>query len=509
MKIDANKLAALSKEQKLELYDKLQAKKKLVKQRRQAFIPHEGQLPVVKCNKSIRVVTAGNGFGKTALGVNTALWAVEGFNPISAAYTKCPSFGVVVLDNPLKVKEVWLKELAKWVDLDEVEQLKNGKPYVNELVFKNGSRILFMFHEQEVAVFESLEMDWVIYDEPPPRHIFIALSRGQRTKGSSPWSLLIGTPLTSAWIRIELYEPWLAGQEPDVEFFRGTTYQNKENLAEGYIEKFSRRLTEAEKKVRLEGEFFDIGGLALAHLFKDQTHIVTKRPPTDDELVVIAIDPHPSKKHVALALAVNKRTRRYQVIGELAEKMLARSFGFALLEWSRGWQIADWVCDSLGSAEYTGGEGFKSFIEVLKYDLGIPVRATTYDEKLDEEWIERIRGALEIPVEADNFGQQVPKLQVQEHCVNLMKDIKNVAWLKFKNAVPGEDNKPKLDISNKDFLACLKYALASAAGVMKDINNDGTSIARIQKSSIKLVGSGTTSVRSRYMNKKRVSRNEY
>jgi hypothetical protein len=47
------------------------------------------------------------------------------------------------------------------------------------------------------------------------------------------------------------------GELPDTECFNMRTEDNRANLAEGYIENFARSLSEAEKKVRLEGGFFD------------------------------------------------------------------------------------------------------------------------------------------------------------------------------------------------------------------------------------------------------------
>lgn len=491
-KIDTAKLSALTKEQKLALYDKIQLKKQLDKEKRDAFNPHLGQLPVMLSEKVIRVVTAGNGYGKTALGVNTMLYAVKGYDPIKKKYTKVPTVGVVVLDNPIKVKEVWLKEIAKWYNVSKIEQLKNGKPYVNELVFDNGSRVIFMFHDQEELVFESIEIDWAIYDEPPPRHVFIGLSRGQRTKNTHPWQLIIGTPISAAWIRTDLYEPWLKGEQPDVEFFRGETQQNEQNLAEGYIQRFSRLLSENEKRIRLAGEFFDLGGLALAHLFKDDIHIVKEFQTPQHWPCIVSIDPHPQKKNVALLLAIDPRTNRKYAVKALAEKATAASFAESLHTWTSGFRVVDWVCDSLGSADLTGGDGFKSFIQVLK-DYGIRVRATTYEEKKDEEWIERIKSALDIPLEADNFGEMLPNLRVFNTCQELIKDIKNVSWLKYKNL---EEHKPKLDISNKDYLACLKYALAVSASI-KPIGQEAKPIRLGGQKTAKSV-----SIRSRYMSRR-------
>jgi hypothetical protein len=461
-KISTEKLAAMSKEDKLKLYDLIQKKKEFQKNKRESFRPNTAQLPVVKSSKKIRFFAGGNGSGKTTLAVNEVIWAAEGINPVTNVFTRVPSNNVVVLDNPTKVENVWKKELGKWYNLEKIQQNKHGHPYVTEWVFENGSRVQFIFHAQEMLVVEGIEADGlIIYDEPPPRQVFIGLSRGQRTKNSNPRTLIIGTPLAQSWLRQEIWEPWEKGENPDIECFRGSTEQNKANLAEGYIDSFSRLLTESEKRVRLHGEFWDIGGLALAHLFKESVHIIEDFSVPNDWPCIVAIDPHPQKKHVAIMLAIDPRTSRKYVVKEVAEKMVAADFAEMLLNWARGYRVIDWVSDSLGAADMTGGDGFKSFIQVLN-DFGIRVRSTTYEEKGDDLWIERIRSALAIPKESDNFGEVIPALRIFRTCDRIVKDIQNVAWLRYKNL---EENKPKLDISNKDYLATLKYALAAAAGI--------------------------------------------
>ena len=495
IKVDKEKLKAMSREDKLRLYDLIQKKKEIQKEQRDIFTPHPGQMEVAKSKATIRFVSAGNGWGKTSYAVNELIWAMEGFNPIKNEYTKAPCTVVVVLDAPIKVADVWRKELLKWYNVAKITENKHGHPYVTEWIWPNGSQTKFMFHQQEQLAFESIEINGgVIYDEIPSRNVFVALSRGQRTKNSTPFQLLIGTPTHSAWARTDLYEPWTRNENPDVECFRGSTDENKANLAEGYLEKFSRLLTDDEKKVRLQGEFFDLGGLALAHLFKDSVHIIDDFSIPHYWPVIIAIDPHPSKSHVAVALAIEPDTGRKLVVKELAAKSTAKQFALQLLEFSKNLKVVDWVCDSLGQADTTGGEGFKSFIQVLN-ECGIRVRATTYEEKLDEEWIERIRGALEVPIEADNFGQKIPQLRVFKGCSGTIKDVKNVAWMRYKHLA---DNKPKLDISNKDFLACVKYALAAASKILPGGRREKPlSLGGSQ-------GKSNVSIRARYFDKRRI-----
>ena len=449
-------LSALSKEQKLLLWDVLEERDRRAKENRALYTPNPGQLPVHQSSKHERWVFSGNGAGKTALCCQEALWAVSGYNPVRNEFTPVPVRGIIVLDHPEKVTDVYLPEFQKWANLKSEQLHKRGKPYVSSITFPNGSEIIFLFHGMEQLAFESIEAQFVIFDEPPPRNVFVGLKRSMRTKGSRPWLLGVGTPITGSWLRQEVYEPWVNGDRPDVDCFRFGTAVNEQNLAEGYIDQFSRALTEKERRIRLEGEFFDLEGMALAHLFNRQVHIVDPMQWPDENPVVVAIDPHPSKAHYAIMLGVNRDNEMF-VLRELKAKLVPREFAKYIKEWMQGYRVIDIVCDSLGSSEMTGGEGFKSFIQVLN-DSGVRARATSWQEKDDESFISRMQEALVIPKEPDLLGRTVPKLRIVRGCDGIVRDIENVQFAKYRNI---DEYKPKLDITNKDYLSCLKYALAA------------------------------------------------
>lgn len=449
-------LESLTRDQKLQLLDIIEEKKRRARDRKAVYLPNRGQEEVHKSDAILRCVFSGNGAGKTALGVNEALWAAQGYNPLTQTFTKVPARIVVLLDHPEKVTDVWLPEIQKWTNLQPEQLHKRGKPYVSKISFTNGSEILFMFHQQEAMLFESIELDFVIADEPPPRHIYIALRRGGRKKGRVSRYLIIGTPISASWLRTEIYEPWINKELEDTECFRFGTIVNEANLGEGYIDSFSSVLSEKEKRIRLHGEFFDLDGLALAHLFSRDLHTVEPFDWPTDQPVVIAIDPHSAKPHHAVMLGVDRDNYLYY-IKEISEKSVARDFARTLKVWYQGFRVIDIVCDSLGSAEYTGGEGFASFIEILN-DEGVRARATTWTDKNDEDFIDRIKTVLSIPEEPNNFGQYQPKLRIFKNNHGIIGDIENVQWVKYRNQ---DIFKPKLDITKKDFLSCLKYALAS------------------------------------------------
>jgi hypothetical protein len=312
---------------------------------------------------------------------------------------------------------------------------------------------------------EGSQWTHLYFNEPAPKPVFTALYRGGRIKNRPLQIMLAGTPIAAAWMRTDIFEPWSRGELPHVECFQGRVEENSANLEEGYIERFRAVLSEKERAVRLEGQFFDLDGLALAHLFRDAHHIIPDETFVweQDNPCVVVMDPHPSKAHYAVLMGSDKDNRLY-VLDEYNEKAVARRFATSLVE--RGWfskfRIVDIVYDSLGSADTTSGEGFRSFGEVVNEVLrGANIgraRATTYDDKNDEDFIERIRDALVLPDKEDSFGQKVPKLRFLSTCRGSVHDVKNVQWTQDK---ANNQNKPKLDITNKDYLSCIKYALAT------------------------------------------------
>lgn len=462
--MDAGKLGKLSKKQKLELYDALKAKRDMQTRKPSAYQPNAGQTPVHQSKAKVRAVFSGNGSGKTAMTVQEILWAAEGYNPMLNEYTQVPARVAVVLDRPEKVEQVYLPELKKWRTFKPEQFHKKGKPYYSHITFDNGSEIIFLFHEMEPMAVESLEIDFAALDEPAPRHIYVGLRRGGRKKHTQARYLLVGTPIAGSWMRTDIYEPWTRGELPDHECFRFGTVVNETNLASGYIADFSRILTEKEKQVRLEGAFHDLDGLGLAHLFKRDTHVVQAagfRWPANWPTIVV-IDTAMAKAHVAVMLGTTPDDQLV-VLKEMALKGTAPQFAPAFIKWVGGHRVVDVIADSLGSSDLSGGDGALSFITSLNNhmkQLGshLRCRATSYAEKSDEAWISMIREVLVVPEEANNYGKREPRLKVLSTCIGVISDIETVAWERHRT----EDIlKPKLDMKKKDYLSCVKYALAT------------------------------------------------
>ncbi len=450
-------IKALSKSDKLALYDAIQEKKKRIKVSHASYIPNPLQLKVHSSQKRIRLVTSANGVGKTCLATQEAFqtatlggnkWRLEG----GAIKLPVPNKGVMVLDSPDKTNRA-IEEFNKFHNTEEWQFLKHGKPYITEIVFPNGSTLTFQFHLQEELAFESVEYDYAIFDEPPPRKAFVGIQRGLRRSNGS-WSLIVGTPLAQPWLKQELYDKAMNGERTDIEVFKAGILVNKENLGKDYIDNFSKDLTEEEKRVRLHGDFAHLSGLALMDLFDRTSHTIPRFDWPRHNPCILSCDPHPAKPHTAVLIGADKWDRLY-IIKTLKLKAAPKDFGVALNKFVEGFNVIEEVCDSLGATPSSGGEGMLSFIDVVNKQ-GRRLRSTTFKEKGEDMWVQNLRHLL-TPRDT-NFGKKMPNLFIFDDLLEIINEFESVMW---KRNRADEMLKGHLEISNKDLLSCLKYAIAS------------------------------------------------
>lgn len=443
----------LTREQKLALIDAIEEKKRREASGKPTYKPNAGQLPVHLSKSMNRFVFSGNGMGKTVLLVNELKWILEGYNPITQEVVPANLVCIVVVDSARKIEENILPALRKWMDVPDKWLRRNTTKYISHLS-NDRAEIRFYSVESDPMLFEGITIHRVFADEPLPRHLYQALKRGLRDKAQPGRFLFCGTPIGQPWLRTEIYEPWTKAMLPDTECFRTSSYVNSENLDMEGIKSFERTLSPAELATRIEGAFFDADTMALAHLWKRDTHI-TDITWDADWPVVIGIDPHYAKPHVAVMVGADP-DNNLMVLKELCVKLTAREFAFELMDWMKGKKVVDIVCDSLGATDGTGNEGFASFITIVNQVLrsrGKPgVRSTTFEDKSHEAAIDRLQSGLLIP------DSGPPKLRVDHTCKGVIDNIESVGWQ--KNRYTGE-TKPKLDTSTKDFLSALCYALAS------------------------------------------------
>lgn len=134
----------------------------------------------------------------------------------------------------------------------------------HNLVLVNGSRILFRSFETLTSIqkrnkFGSLELGWFYFDEGEEvsRDSFLLL-QGRLRKPNIPrlaGFITTNPPNIDHWI----YEFFVEKQNPDYHLIKASTYENRENLPEGYIENLESIYDENWINKYLKGEFGFLG----------------------------------------------------------------------------------------------------------------------------------------------------------------------------------------------------------------------------------------------------------
>lgn len=438
------------------------------KRKVQKYDPNEVQDKVHKSQAFIRALFSGNGVGKTTACIQEAIWTSTGTHPHRRT-ARLPNIVIIVLDDSTKADTVYLAGLRKrnWYDLSKLKLYKDGRSHTQRVVFPNGSEWHFMTHDMDEQKWESIECACVIFDEPPPRFIYIALLRGMREKDMRPWIMFAGTPLgrNAPWMYKEIYKPWKFGEDNEIECFFGTTHQNIQNLDPEVIDRWKKRYNEKELKTRIEGKFEFLSGVVFPD-FSREYHVEKDFPWPSNWKCILAIDPHLRKNHTAIIVGIDPDGELH-VIREISTPLAGRRAAEFIINSCEGFNVRIGICDNFGSIKmYGDGEERKSFIDIFN-EVAIAmnrarlcIRPTTRAQKRDDEWIEDMRDWLRL--ETDFEGQLRAKFHVFESCVHTISDFESYVWDEHtgRKADLQEPKEEPLG-TDCDFLMPLKYAIAT------------------------------------------------
>lgn len=125
----------------------------------------------------------------------------------------------------------------------------------HKLFLADGSWCSFMSYEQSPSVFQSVSLDHVHFDEEPPQPIFKeSVIRVLDTNGT--WTIT-ETPVTQMeWLQDEIIEPADDGERRDVKVHRVSTLDNT-HLPADELAEMQKTMTDAERKVRIEGQYLN------------------------------------------------------------------------------------------------------------------------------------------------------------------------------------------------------------------------------------------------------------
>jgi len=211
---------------------------------------------------------------------------------------------------------------------------------------------------------ESLNWDFIHVDEPCPREMWIAHSRGLMDTGGSAWFLC--TPLDQPWIN-KMFIPSRTDKVDEVTgsvFFdkkwvmigntRDNPYLKEEDVAD-----FEDSLTTEERLCRLQGHPLSAAGMVYKEFRPDEHTWTDENPPKGwasmteppkDYCIRYAIDPHPRTPHAVL-FAATAPTGEVFFFSEIFSQCLIVDLCDAIKERLGGRHVQIALCDPIAYIE--------------------------------------------------------------------------------------------------------------------------------------------------------------
>jgi hypothetical protein len=292
-------------------------------------------------DKLRRYVRTGNRFGKSTLGaaedcawaIGERVWYPRGDIRRTIGIPQRPTKGLIIVADWEKAHEIFTNtsdgigrgKLFKLLPESMITKKRTG---ANGIIFEIGVQSVWggesIIMLDTVKSFkanpmgqESSDWDWIHVDEPCPKEMWVANSRGLVDRGGSAWFTC--TPINEAWIN-DMFLPRKAFRkgvdgavmiDENHWMITGSSYDNPHN-SENSLKMFEKDLTEQEKQCRIQGIPLALSGLVYKE-FDHELHVMEKppkgwdgwlRPPKDYTLRVF-IDPHPSTPHAVLFTATS------------------------------------------------------------------------------------------------------------------------------------------------------------------------------------------------------------
>jgi phage terminase large subunit-like protein len=210
-----------------------------------------------------------------------------------------------------------------------------------ELRLANGSSVAFKTYDQDLDAWASAEVHRVHWDEEPNTSKSAELrSEASARLVSTNGDEIIGmTPLLGySWVHDDVW--MVRDTDPLVSVVQMGMDDNPWNSREA-IAKFSARLTDDEKRMRLHGEFVHLGGMFFEE-FRDRLHVVDPISPDhlQGQSIVCSIDPGRNRTGVTwtafdkenAALVFDEYNPKEAVVTQVAGEIKRRN---------RAWGIKD------------------------------------------------------------------------------------------------------------------------------------------------------------------------
>ncbi len=399
---------------------------------------HVKQMEFHKCLKRNRWVFGGNRSGKTECGAVEAVWWVRGIHPYRknrkdvCGWVVSPTYEVQREVSQSKILSYLRPEWIVDVTMQSGRKSSPEDGVIDYITVKNVfggvSRLGFKSADQGREKFQGASLDFVWFDEEPPRDVYQECMMRVMDRKGEIWGTM--TPLKGrTWVYDEIYmnkrnnpEVWYVTME-----WADNPYLDPDEIA---------LLTNAFDKESVEsrryGKFGEEGGLVYPE-FDESVHVVDPFPVPVEWYDNISIDPGLHNPLSCHFYAVDYDGNVY-VIAEHYERERDVDYHAARIK-----QIADelnWHRDAKGrlkciidsAASQRTLSSLKSVADLF-YEKGI-LCDTSVNKDL---W----SGIAEVK---SRFKSRPPSIVIFRNCVNMIREIKGYYWGNGDAPVKADDH---------------------------------------------------------------------
>ena len=335
----------------------------------------------------------------------------------------------VLAEDMTALEQVQLPKFRQYVAPEWVAaKKKNSFGIEAHWIFQNGSVIDFLTYQQDPSMMEGWDGYVTLYDEPPPRPVYVANLRG--LVDHSGISIFSMTPLKEPWIADEIVNK----ADPSIWSITAGSRENP-HVKQEDLDSFESALTPDERETRMQGKFLHLQGLIFKD-FKAQIHVVPCQEPPKDSTVYVAVDTHPRTEQAVAFMWVDKRGNQF-VCHEI--------FRHGTPE-----QVADWIIkfhddthkieqviiDPSSQGDSNRGTSTFEIIEEKLADSGIPLDFGSKD----------LSSGIQLMQDAFKSRNGVASLFIDPHCTRLIWELGRYVWKDWKaggSKDKGELNKPR------------------------------------------------------------------
>lgn len=441
-----------------------------------------------------RAFFGGNRSGKTTSGIIEVSYHMTGQYPDWWEGRKWnrPTVGRIFAADFSKGVKVVTKKLREWLPADAILHIDKNNLRAEigwHIKYKDGrqgeSYADIMTYEQDSSLAEGWNGDWVLFDEPPPRDMYIATARGLiDNDGICVFTL---TPLKEPWLFDEIYNSKdkrvfsvVADLRHNLERWNPLS-KEMIGLKEDSIRKFESKLTEEERETRMHGKFRYLAGRIWkewdreVHTFDRRMWVAGKggvvvdgQPPAHWPRMML-IDPHDRNPHAIMWVAVDE-TSNYKIYREM---------------WIANTTIADIVkaikCVELGARETVqtrimdpnfgpkrygnSGLSVRDEFEKAGRDIGFSLRFNFGDDHKEiarKKVAELLKYDPLKPLSLLNH----PILTVADDLKEFIYQIEHYIWDEFRSGIDRDPKEKPKDV-NTHFPDLLSYFSLAKLGWIK------------------------------------------